>query len=88
MDTRARFANQNSGPGLWEIVRQDLGASLSFDQRREREPRFDRALAIPRVSLHLYEKHKPRKGRKMGHLAVVKTPDEAVKKVMEAKGLL
>jgi len=54
-----------------------------------REPRFDRALAIPGVSLHLYEKHKPRKGRKMGHLAAVgKTPDEAVKRVMEAKGLL
>jgi 5-(carboxyamino)imidazole ribonucleotide synthase len=54
-----------------------------------REPRFDRALAIPGVSLHLYEKHKPRKGRKMGHLAAVgKTPDEAVKKVMTAKELL
>lgn len=54
-----------------------------------REPRFDRALAIPGVSLHLYEKHKPRKGRKMGHLAAVgKSPDEAVKKVMMAKELL
>jgi 5-(carboxyamino)imidazole ribonucleotide synthase len=54
-----------------------------------REPRFDRALAIPGVSLHLYEKHKPRKGRKMGHLAAVgKTPDEAVKRVMMAKELL
>ena len=54
-----------------------------------REPRFDRALAIPGVSLHLYEKHKPRKGRKMGHLAAVgKTPDEAVKRVMAAKELL
>ena len=54
-----------------------------------REPRFDRALAIPGVSLHLYEKHKPRKGRKMGHLAAVgKTPDEAVKRVMTAKELL
>ncbi len=54
-----------------------------------REPRFDRALAIPGVSLHLYEKHKPRKGRKMGHLAAVgKTPDEAVKSVMTAKELL
>jgi len=54
-----------------------------------REPRFDRALAIPGVSLHLYEKHKPRKGRKMGHLAAVgKTPDEAVQRVMMAKELL
>ena len=48
-------------------------------ERRSREPRFDRALAIPGVSLHLYEKHKPRKGRKMGHLSAVgATPDEAI----------
>ena len=50
-------------------------------------PRFDRALALPGVSLHLYEKHKPR--RKMGHLAAVgKIPDEAVQRVMTAKELL
>jgi 5-(carboxyamino)imidazole ribonucleotide synthase len=54
-----------------------------------REPYFDRALAIPGVSLHLYEKHKPRKGRKMGHLAAVgKTPDEAVQRVLTVKELL
>jgi 5-(carboxyamino)imidazole ribonucleotide synthase len=54
-----------------------------------REPRFDRALAIPGVGLHLYEKHKPRKGRKMGHLSAVgKTPDEAVQRVLTAKELL
>ena len=66
-----------------------LGEVWLGDDGEMREPRFDRALAIPGVSLHLYEKHKPRKGRKMGHLAAVgKTPDEAVQKVMEAKGLL
>jgi 5-(carboxyamino)imidazole ribonucleotide synthase len=54
-----------------------------------REPRFDRALAIPGVGLHLYEKHRPRKGRKMGHLSAVgKTPDEAVQRVLTAKELL
>jgi 5-(carboxyamino)imidazole ribonucleotide synthase len=54
-----------------------------------REPRFDRALAIPGVGLHLYEKHKPRKGRKMGHLSAVgNTPDEAVQRVLTAKELL
>ncbi len=36
-----------------------------------REPRFDAALAVPGVRLHLYEKHVPRKGRKMGHLSAV-----------------
>ena len=54
-----------------------------------REPRFDAALAIPGVRLHLYEKHNPRKGRKMGHLSAVgATPDEAVKRVLEALGKL
>jgi 5-(carboxyamino)imidazole ribonucleotide synthase len=66
-----------------------LGEVWLGENGEAREPRFDRALAIPGVSLHLYEKHKPRKGRKMGHLAAVgRTPDEAVEKVMEAKGLL
>ena len=54
-----------------------------------REPRFDEALAVPGVRLHLYEKHKPRKGRKMGHLSSVgSTPDEAVALVQRAKALL
>jgi 5-(carboxyamino)imidazole ribonucleotide synthase len=54
-----------------------------------REPRFDTALAIPGVRLHLYEKHNPRKGRKMGHLSAVgTTPDEAVTRVLEALRLL
>ncbi|WP_433975055.1 5-(carboxyamino)imidazole ribonucleotide synthase [Tunturiibacter lichenicola] len=53
------------------------------------EPRFDAALAIPGVRLHLYEKHKPRKGRKMGHLSAVgATADEAVELVLRAKALL
>ncbi|MDQ2834051.1 MAG: 5-(carboxyamino)imidazole ribonucleotide synthase [Acidobacteriota bacterium] len=53
------------------------------------EPKFDLALAVPGVRLHLYEKHKPRKGRKMGHLSAVgKTPQEAVELVMRAKALL
>jgi 5-(carboxyamino)imidazole ribonucleotide synthase len=54
-----------------------------------REPQFDKALAVPGVRLHLYEKHKPRKGRKMGHLSAVgATPDEAVELVLRAKALL
>jgi len=66
-----------------------LGDLWLGEDGEAREPRFDRALAIPGVSLHLYEKHKPRKGRKMGHLAAVgKTPDEAVQRVMTAKDLL
>jgi 5-(carboxyamino)imidazole ribonucleotide synthase len=54
-----------------------------------REPRFDAALAVPGVRLHLYEKHKPRKGRKMGHLSAVgETAEEAVELVLKAKALL
>jgi 5-(carboxyamino)imidazole ribonucleotide synthase len=53
------------------------------------EPRFDAALAVPGVRLHLYEKHKPRKGRKMGHLSAVgATADEAIELVLRAKALL
>ena len=54
-----------------------------------REPKFDAALGVPGVKLHLYEKHKPRKGRKMGHLSSVgTTAEEAVELVLRAKKLL
>ncbi|NYF78604.1 5-(carboxyamino)imidazole ribonucleotide synthase [Granulicella arctica] len=54
-----------------------------------REPHFDAALSVPGLRLHLYEKLRPRKGRKMGHLsAVANTPDEAVARVLQAMELL
>lgn len=54
-----------------------------------REVQFDQALTVPGVRLHLYEKLKPRKGRKMGHLSAVgATSDEAVDLVLRAKALL
>jgi 5-(carboxyamino)imidazole ribonucleotide synthase len=54
-----------------------------------REPHFDRALGVPGVRLHLYEKLRPRKGRKMGHLSAVgATPAEAVDRVLQAMKLL
>ena len=53
------------------------------------EPHFDKALTVPGVRLHLYEKLRPRKGRKMGHLSAVgATADEAVERVLEAQALL
>jgi 5-(carboxyamino)imidazole ribonucleotide synthase len=56
---------------------------------KHEEPRFDRALAVPGVRVHLYEKHTPRKGRKMGHLSAVgDTPEQAVERVLEAQALL
>jgi 5-(carboxyamino)imidazole ribonucleotide synthase len=42
------------------------------------EPRWDAALAMPGVSLHLYGKKTARPGRKMGHLnCLAETPDLA-----------
>jgi 5-(carboxyamino)imidazole ribonucleotide synthase len=50
------------------------------------EPNFAAALGIPGVRLHLYEKHMPRGGRKMGHLSAVgATAEEALERVLEAK---
>jgi 5-(carboxyamino)imidazole ribonucleotide synthase len=50
------------------------------------QPDFAAALAVPGVRLHLYEKHTPRVGRKMGHLSAVgSTPEEALERVLEAK---
>ena len=53
---------------------------------RSDEPNFFSALTVPGVRLHLYEKHTPRPGRKMGHLSAVgPTADEALQRVLEAK---
>jgi 5-(carboxyamino)imidazole ribonucleotide synthase len=50
------------------------------------EPDFAEALAVPGVRLHLYEKHTPRVGRKMGHLSATgATLEEALDRVLEAK---
>jgi 5-(carboxyamino)imidazole ribonucleotide synthase len=54
-----------------------------------RVPNFDAALAVPGVRLHLYEKLRPRKGRKMGHLSAVgATAEQARDLVLQAKALL
>ena len=53
------------------------------------EPNFAAALDVPAVRLHLYEKHTPRAGRKMGHLSAIgSTADEALARVLEAKSRL
>ena len=53
---------------------------------RSGQPDFAAAMAVPGVRLHLYEKHTPRVGRKMGHLSAVgSTAEEALKRVLEAK---
>lgn len=71
------------------IMRPAAIANLLGDLWLKEEPRFARALAVPEVSLHLYEKHTARAGRKMGHLsATADTAEEAVARVLEAKSRL
>ena len=64
-------------------------ANLLGDLWLDGEPDFSAALSVPGVRLHLYEKHTPRAGRKMGHLSATGTAaEEALGRVMEAKGRL
>jgi len=75
--------------GEVEVLRPAAIANLLGDLWLDHDPRFDLALRVPGVGLHLYEKHTPRKGRKMGHLSAVgATPEEAVRRVLEAQRYL
>lgn len=66
-----------------------LGDVWLNEDGSEREPAFDAALAVSGVRLTLYEKLKPRKGRKMGHLSAVgTTAAEARERVLDAKARL
>jgi len=47
-------------------------ANLLGDLWQNGEPDWAAALCDPNVKLHLYGKMEPRKGRKMGHLTVLK----------------
>ena len=71
------------------VVRPAAIANLLGDIWLDHPPHFDRALAVPGVRVHLYEKHQPRRGRKMGHLSAVgSTQQQAVERVLEAQSLL
>jgi 5-(carboxyamino)imidazole ribonucleotide synthase len=75
--------------GSTELISPCAIANLLGDLWLNGEPNFPAALAVPGVRLHLYEKHTPRAGRKMGHLSSVgKTAEEALERVLEAKGRL
>lgn len=72
--------------GSTELISPCAIVNLLGDLWIEREPNFPVALAVPGVRLHLYEKHTPRAGRKMGHLSATgKTAEEARERVLEAK---
>jgi 5-(carboxyamino)imidazole ribonucleotide synthase len=71
------------------VVQPAAIVNLLGDLWLDHAPRFDRALAVPGVRLHLYEKHQPRKARKMGHLSAVgHTPQKAIERVLEVQRLL
>jgi 5-(carboxyamino)imidazole ribonucleotide synthase len=75
--------------GNTDVIRPAAIVNLLGDIWADGDPRFDRALEVDSVRLHLYEKHTPRPGRKMGHLSAIgNTPEEAVKRVLEAKSRL
>ncbi len=75
--------------GSTEQLRPAAMANLLGDVWPSGEPRWDRALAVPGVALHLYGKSDPKPGRKMGHLtATSETIDEAVRRVVAARDAL
>jgi 5-(carboxyamino)imidazole ribonucleotide synthase len=77
--------------GSTEYVRPAAMANLLGDlwftaDGAQREPNWAKALALPGLRLHLYGKHNPRPGRKMGHLtAVAHTITQAERVVKEAR---
>ena len=64
-------------------------ANLLGDVWKSGPPHWERALANPRLKLHLYGKGEPRAGRKMWHLtATAATPEAAIAAVREARSSL
>jgi 5-(carboxyamino)imidazole ribonucleotide synthase len=75
--------------GATTQMRPAAMVNLLGDLWADGEPDWAGALAIADVKLHLYGKHTPRKGRKMGHItALAYTIDVAIEKAIAARGLL
>ncbi len=56
-----------------------LGDSwLANAQKNALEPAWNKALSYANLKMHLYGKHEPRKGRKMGHFTVIGQDKQAV----------
>ena len=66
-----------------------LGDLWSADGDEETAPSWDKVLALPGTSLHLYGKHSAHKGRKMGHLNITRaTPADVRETALQAAVLL
>ena len=75
--------------GSTEMLRPAAMANLLGDIWTSGEPRWDAALALPEVKLHLYGKSEARPGRKMGHLtATAATAPMAERLVRDARSRL
>jgi 5-(carboxyamino)imidazole ribonucleotide synthase len=63
-------------------------ANLLGDLWFPQTPRWERVCGLADVKLHLYGKHEPRKGRKMGHLtALAKTTEAAAEMARRARAI-
>ena len=72
--------------GSTEAVRPVAIANLLGDLWMKGPPRFEEALAVEGVTLHLYGKEVARPGRKMGHLSATgRNAKEAVDRAVEAR---
>ncbi|GAC1399858.1 MAG: 5-(carboxyamino)imidazole ribonucleotide synthase [Pyrinomonadaceae bacterium] len=72
-----------------ELIRPAAMANLLGDLWMSNELDWRAACASEDVKIHLYGKHAPRPGRKMGHLtALATTPAEALRKVCDARQAL
>ena len=75
--------------GSTEMLRPAAMANLLGDLWGGGEPRWEAALAMPEVKLHLYGKSEARAGRKMGHLtATAESAAIAEARVREARSHL
>jgi len=75
--------------GSAEMLRPAAMANLLGDIWERGEPKWEAALAMSDVKLHLYGKTTPRPGRKMGHLTVLAdTGEQARARVVQARKLL
>jgi 5-(carboxyamino)imidazole ribonucleotide synthase len=75
--------------GSTELKTPAAMANLLGDVWKDGPPHWERALANPRLKLHLYGKTSPRPGRKMGHITTTaETPEAAIAAVREARSLL
>ena len=76
-------------PGSTEQLRPAVMLNLLGDLWQNGEPDWSALLASPAAKLHLYGKHVPRPGRKMGHLTITAaTTAEALEAGLAARAAL